>query len=214
MQPKIILFLFLFILLSVRPAFAKEAYWEQDKIELAGLNEQQVLILESTIAQLQSLKADKLKIGKKSYRRLSHFKELFGFAFDGPELSRWLLKRIRSISYQNTWTAAVNQHQGDFFVGDIFFTQLSPLEKLYALIHEARHSDDDGYEHVKCPKAYKYVSARQPDLDLENLAACDAVVNGAYAFQAAFLFELFAYGIFEQHETGLLYNSSISRMIP
>ena len=204
----------LVLIINSQTAMAREAYWEQHQIELSGLTEQQILVLESTIEQLRLLEPNKLKIDKRIYNRLSRFKELFGFSFNGRDLTRWLLSRIRSISYHNSWTAAVNQHQGDFFVGDLFFTKISPIERLYALIHEARHSDNDGYEHVKCPKGFKYVSSRQPDLDLEKVAACDGSPNGAYAFQAAFLFELFAYGIFEQNDVGLLYNSSISRVIP
>ena len=51
-------------------------------------------------------------------------------------------------------------------------------------------------------------------MDLEKEAACDPNDQGAYSFQAAFLFELFAYGIFDQGEAGLLYNSSILRVVP
>ena len=209
-----LVFILLVLIFNSQTAMAREPYWEQRQIELSGLTEHQILVLESTIKQLRLLEPGKLKIDRKMYIRLSRFNELFGFSFNGRDLAPWLLHRIRSISYHNSWTAAVNQHQGDFFVGDLFFTQLSPLERLYALIHEARHSDNDGYEHVKCPKGFKYVSSRQADLDLENVSACDSNPNGAYAFQAAFLFELFAYGIFEQNDVGLLYNSSISRVIP
>ena len=204
----------LVLIFNAQAAMAREPYWEQHQIELSGLTEHQMLVLESTIEQLRLLEPGKLKIDKRLYKRLSRFKELFGFSFNGRDLTRWLLNRIRSISYHNSWTAAVNQRQGDFFVGDFFFTKISPLERLYALIHEARHSDNDGYEHVQCPKGFKYVSSRQADLDLEKISACDGSSDGAYAFQAAFLFELFAYGIFEQNEVGLLYNSSISRVIP
>ena len=51
-------------------------------------------------------------------------------------------------------------------------------------------------------------------MDLEKERGCDDKINGAYGYQAAFLFELLAYGIFDQKEVGLLYNSSISRVIP
>ena len=207
-------FFLLATIFNAQTAVAREPYWEQYRIELSGLTEQQILVLESTVDQLSSLKAAELKIDKKLYNRLSRFQELFGFSFEGRSLAPWLLKRIRSITYHNTWTAAVNQHQGDFFVGDLFFKRMSPLERIYALIHEARHSDDDGHAHVQCPKGFRYISSRQPDMDLEKLPACDARLDGAYAFQAAFLFELFAYGLFEQNEVGLLYNSSISRVLP
>jgi hypothetical protein len=203
------------LLMFIAPtATAREPYWEQHRIELSGLSEQQILVLESSIRQLRSLEAGELKIDRKLYRRLSRFEELFGFAFNGRDLSHWLLNRIDGISYHNPWTAAVNQNLGDFLVGDLFFDRLSPLERLYALIHEARHSDDDGHEHVKCPKGFKYISSRQADLDLEKVPACDNHADGAYALQAAFLFELYAYGLFEQNEVGLLSNSSISRVLP
>ena len=204
----------LVLIFNAQTAMAREPYWEEHRIELSALTEHQILVLESTIQQLRLLEPGKLKIDNQIHERLSRFKELFGFSFNGRGLTRWLLKRIRSISYQNTWTAAVNQNQGDFLVGDLFVKIMSPLERLYTLIHEARHSDDGGYDHTKCPKGFRYISSRQPDLDLEKVPACDRHPNGAYAFQAAFLFELFAYGLFEQNEVGLLYNSSLSRVIP
>jgi hypothetical protein len=49
---------------------------------------------------------------------------------------------------------------------------------------------------------------------LEKELACDKTDQGAYAYQAAFLFELFAYGIFDQKEVGLLYNSTVARVLP
>jgi hypothetical protein len=204
----------LIITLDAETVLAREPYWEEHHIELLGLTEEQVLSLESTLRQLSALEPGELKINKRMYGRLSRFKELFGFPFNGKDLSHWLLTRIQSISYHNTWTAAVNQNQGSFMVGDFFFTKTTPLERLYALIHEARHSDDDGYEHVECPKGFKFISSRQPEMDLEKEPACDVNNKGAYSFQAAFLFELFAYGIFDQGEAGLLYNSSISRVVP
>lgn len=216
MKSKIVPVFILLLSVAVHSAtvIAKEPYWDEHHIELLGLTEPQILVLESTIRQLRLLESGELKIGKDIYNRLSHFKGLFGFSFNGRDLSRWLLSRIQSISYQNSWTAAANQNLGDFFVGDLFFNTLGPLERLYSLIHEARHSDDDGYKHVKCTEGFRYISSRQPDLDLDKVPACDNRPDGAYAFQAAFLFELFAFGLFEQNEVGLLYNSSISRVIP
>jgi len=195
-------------------ALAKEPYWEEYHIELSGLKAEQVQVLESALDQLRMLEPGELKVNKRVYRRLSRFKELFGFPLGGKDLSRWLLTRIKSVSYHNAWTAAINQNGGDFILGDFFFTKMNMVERLYSLIHEARHSDNDGYPHIKCPKGFKYISSRQPDMDLEKEPTCDDNDKGAYAFQAAFLFELFAYGIFDQKETGLLYNSSISRLVP
>jgi len=206
--------LFLFFSPFPEPVSAKEPYWEEYHIDLSGLKDEQVLVLESTVNQVRALEPGELKINKKVFRRLSRFKELFGFQFNGGDLSRWLLARIKSVSYHNTWTAAVNENKGDFILGDFFFTKMTAMERLYSLIHEARHSDDDGYGHIKCPKGFKYIPARQPDMDLESEPTCDDNDKGAYSFQAAFLFELFAYGLFDQEKAGLLYNSTISRVVP
>ncbi len=201
----------LFSCVPLKPS--KPIHFAEQTIHLSGFSIKQEAQILSTIEKLKSLKAGSLKIKRGIYRRLSRFERLFGFPFDGQGLSVWVLNRLPEISYQNTWTVAVNQNRGTLFIGDQFFEDLSDLERLYILIHEARHSDDDGYEHVKCPKGFHFVSAAQPDIDLQGEAACDADDAGAYAFQAAFLYELFAYGIFDQREVGLLYNSSISRVL-
>lgn len=214
MKRAVFLSVVLFFVLNPRFVFAKEAYWEERRIELSGLTDEQLGILESTINQLKGLEPGELKVDKKLYQRLSRFKRLFGVSFHGKEVTDWLLARIRGISYHNSATAALNQNDGHFVVGDIFFKKITTLERLYLLIHEARHSDGEGYDHIKCPKGFKFISATQPEVDLEKEMACDDTREGAYAFQAAFLFELFAYGLFDQKEVGLLYNSSISRVIP
>jgi hypothetical protein len=201
-------------LMDAKLVSAKEPYWDEYRIELSGFSDTQVLVLEATLNQLRALEPGDLRMNKRAYQRLSRFETLFGFPFNGNDLFRWLLPRIRRLSFHNKWAVALNQNQGTFIVGDLFFTKITPLERLYTLVHEARHSDDDGYDHVKCPKGFHYISSRQPEMDLEKEPACDDTNNGAYAFQAAFLFELFAYGLFEQTEVGLLYNSSISRVIP
>ncbi|MBI3804063.1 MAG: hypothetical protein HY282_09920 [Nitrospirae bacterium] len=213
MLSRSLLLLIVFFCLNSNSIDAKESYWEEHHITLSDLTEEQQQTLELTINQLKTLESSELKIDKKVYRRLSRFKELFGISFHGREIAEWLLTRMRKVSYGNSWTVAVNQRGGDFMVGDIFFTKLGTLERLYLLIHEARHSDGKGYPHVKCPKGFRTISATQPDLDLEEEPACDDGPEGAYSFQAAFLFELFAYGIFDQKEVGLLYNSSISRVL-
>ena len=117
----------LLMTLDLDTVLAREPYWEEHHIELSGLTEAQVLGLETTIDQLRSLEPGELEINKKMYGRLSRFKELFGFPFSGKDLSHWLLTKIQSISYQNTWTVAVNQNQGSLMVGDFFFTKTTPL---------------------------------------------------------------------------------------
>lgn len=195
-------------------AYGKESFWEKYHIDVSGLSDKQLLILEETLLQLKSLQPRDLGIPLEVYQRLSRFRELFGFPFSGKDLAHWVLSRIRKITYRNTWTAAINQNGGVLMLGDSFFDKLGLLERLYLLIHEARHSDDEGYPHIKCPKGFRFVSATQPETDLQNELACDRGDQGGYSFQAAFLFELFSYGIFDQKETGLIYNSSISRVVP
>ncbi len=206
-------FFSLFLFSCVKTTPIRKVTLGQPQIQISGFSEEQSQVIKKTFLQLKSLAPGRLKIKKETYKRLSRFDSLFGFPFGGEQLNNWVSQKIKTLSYGNTWTVAINQNQETLVIGDQFFTQLTDLERLYLLIHEARHSDGDGFKHIKCPNGFPFVSSGQPEMDLENIFACDAVKDGAYAFQSAFLFELFAYGLFEQREVGLVYNSSVSRII-
>ena len=206
----------LLFVLKTSPAFSFEPapYWEGNEIKLKNMGPGEIETLEQTFEDIRGLKSGELKISPKTYEKLSRFKELFGFVFNGPEIADWVLQRIRKIEQKKTWTALVNHRKGTFQIGKVFFEELTPLERMYALVHEARHSDGTGYKHVRCPEGFPFISSRQPEKNLEKELACDQTHRGAYAYHAAFLFELFSYGLYDQPEVGLLYNSSISRIIP
>lgn len=194
--------------------WGSEINWAEHKIELSGFSEEQHQVLENTFDQIRAIRPGELKIDRGMYRHLSRFEELFGQPLNGEDLVDWVLSRFRKIAYGNNREAAINQNKGELWVGDLFFEGITPLERLYLLVHEARHSDGDGYPHVRCPKGFRFVSAGQPLIKLERELACDKTDKGAYAYQAAILFELFAYGIFDQKEVGLLYNSTVARVLP
>ncbi|HIL33980.1 MAG TPA: hypothetical protein EYG28_01030 [Nitrospiria bacterium] len=203
-----------FLLLAcVRTSYSRDIHFGKKMVNVSGLSDVDLHKLKETIEHLRTLQPDKMEINEEVYKRLSHFEERFGFPFNGEKLVHWLLSRVQTFSYRNTWTVAINQNKGTFFLGDAFFNDLSELERLYLLIHEARHSDSGGYKHIKCPEGFVFISAGQPKKDLQEELACDESGDGAYAFQSAFLFELFAFGLFDKREVGLLYNSSISRVI-
>jgi hypothetical protein len=178
----------LFLFFDIQSVYGAEPFWDKYRINVSAMTDEQLLTLEETIHQLESFKPGELRISPQVYQRLSRFREFFGFPFNGQDLAHWLLSRIRKMTYRNTWTVAINQKQGEFMLGDAFFKKLSALERLYLLIHEARHSDETGHPHIKCPKGFKSVSASQPDMDLQDEFACDKNEKGSYAFQAAFLF--------------------------
>ncbi|MFQ5589393.1 MAG: hypothetical protein ACE5F7_11215, partial [Nitrospiria bacterium] len=207
------IFFTLFLCSCVKQGPVRKIVSPQYQIEISGFTEAQQASIEKTFAQLRALKPGDLKIHKNIYKRLSRFEALFGFSLNGEQLSAWVLSRMKRLVYGSPWTVAVNQNKGVFVLGGQFFEGLSDLERLYLLIHEARHSDGNGFRHVKCPKGFRFVSSGQPGMDLERTFACDQMDDGAYAFQSAFLFEVLAYGLFDQREAALLYNSSISRMI-
>ena len=194
-------------------SFAEEAYWKEHGVDIKELSPGQLAAIEETINAIGGMKANDVAIPKGVYHRLSAFRRLFGFDFDGEKLKGWLLGRIKSITPENGWTIAVNGNQGHFYIGGRFFEKSGFLERAYCLIHEARHSDGNGYRHIACPGNYKYVSAGNPDLDLTEVSACDGVADGAYAFQAAFLFELYARNMVNQEQAGLVYNNSVARII-
>lgn len=195
------------------PSRGAEIDWTGHKIEVSGLSGKQRQALEATFEQFRSIHPNGLKIEPELYRRLSRYDKLFGQPLNGDDLAEWVLSRFRKIVYGNTPLAAINHNRGELWVGNLFFDAMTPLERLYLLIHEARHSDGDGYPHVRCPKGFRFVSAGQPWIHLDEEKACDRSEEGAYAYQAAFLFELFAYGLFEQREAGLLYNSTVARIL-
>ncbi|MFQ5559692.1 MAG: hypothetical protein ACE5FU_03780 [Nitrospinota bacterium] len=201
------------LLFSCKTGITGEPVPEKKAPLFSRFSIEQTRELEKTFEEIKNLRPGTLKTDATLYKRLTTFKKLFGFSLDGKKLLQWVLKRVNKVTYKNSWTVAVNENKGNFLLGDAFFNRLSMVERLYLLIHEARHSDNGGYKHVRCPENFKFVSAGQPDMKLSGNFGCDDKQDGAYAFQAAFLFELFAYGIFDQKEVGLLYNSSVSRII-
>ncbi len=205
--------LIFFLSSCVHKVPSREVQLQNHSLTSYNFSDEKLKVIEHTFEQLRLLKPTSLKIRKKTYTRLSRFKDLFGFPFSGNLLSKWVIARTHSISYGNTWTVAINQNKGQFVIGDQFFDGLSDLERLYLLVHEARHSDGNGYKHVKCPIDFPLISSAQPKLDLTTTFACDDTTDGAYAYHSAFLFELYAFGLFDQKEVGLLYNSSISRIL-
>ncbi|MBI3794418.1 MAG: hypothetical protein HY280_06775 [Nitrospinae bacterium] len=196
------------------PSHAGNELLASHGIETEGLSAPEVALLVETLDEIGKLEAKNVVINPDVYYRLSGFKRLFGFSFDGKKLEEWILRRIKSVSRENTWTIAVNRNAGHFLIGDRFFDKSDFLERAYLLVHEARHSDGDGYRHVRCPEGHKFVSAGQPEMDLTKVKACDDTPDGAYGFHAAFLFELYARGLVDPERAGLLYNNAAARIIP
>lgn len=195
------------------PADAEKGMWEARAIAVDTLTADERALLEETVNRIGSLSKGEATMNQSAYHRLSRFKRLFGFPFDGENLKGWLLARMKSVTHANGWSIAENDHRGNFRLGDRFFEKSDFLERAYCLIHEARHSDGDGYRHTACPNDYRYVSAGAPEVDLTQNPACDVVEDGAYAFQSAFLFELYARGFEGGERAGLLYNSSLARIV-
>ncbi len=203
----------LLLVLLCDASFAEEKHWTDHGIPKFGMTPAQESVFEETISAIGMLEPKKVAIGAPVYFRLSRFGRLFGFSFDGQKLQDWLLHRMKTVTHANTWTIATNDNGGDFSLGDRFFEKSDFLERAYALIHEARHSDGGGHPHVRCPSDFKQVSAGTPEIDVTAAAACDDEPDGAYAFQSAFLFELYARDMVDQQEAGLLYNSSVARIL-
>ncbi len=181
-------------------------------IEAHGFSPKQIKTLQGVLTEIQNFKKRKLKIARSVYEQNSTYKALFGFEFNGPQTVKWLQKRIDKFTYYDAPTVAANQGRGQVQIGRQFFAS-NKVEQMYMLIHEARHSDGD-YSHVNCPAGFGYISASQPEVNLQRQPGCDNKSDGAYAYQAAFLFELYAYGYFDQEKLGLLYNSVIARVLP
>ncbi|MDH5718634.1 MAG: hypothetical protein OEZ22_13495 [Spirochaetia bacterium] len=191
-----------------------ESIFAKNKIKVNGFNEQQKKITIETFQKIYNINPQKLKVNNKIYNEYSNFEKLFQFKINGPNLLHWMLKRMKSLNYVNTWTVATNDGAGNISIGDEFFIS-TELEKMYILIHEARHSDYGGFTHVPCPDNFPFISVGQPEFVLKSAPGCDKTTTGSYAYQAAFLYEVFAYQLFENYtEAGYLYNSTVSRILP
>lgn len=180
---------------------------------LVGFSPAEAERFDDTWRALCALEARPLRVPSATYRRLARFEEDFGFAFDGPALCRWVAARVDRVVRVDGPLAL--QHGGGQVVevGAAFF-EATLVERLYALIHEARHSEGATYRHRSCPDDFPFVSAAQPELALAGAAACDDRVDGAYGLQAAFLLELWARGLVDPQLAGHLYNASIARVVP
>jgi hypothetical protein len=181
-------------------------------VKLIGFQSKQEEQISILFTKIKALKPAKLVIPKELYLENSRFKALFGFEFNGNQLAIWIKDRIQTIEYGKLWTVAVNKGNkivlGDKFLASNF------LEQSYILVHEARHADASCPSHIKCPAYFPFLSAGQPEMPLANKAGCDGSLHGAYAYQAAFLFELSAYGLVDQTLATHYYNASISRLLP
>jgi hypothetical protein len=184
---------------------------ERVPIDLTGLTPAQTDAVREALDGIEALRAVEPRIDRPTYARLSRFEAAFGFPFDGPALARWLRRHVRRVETGAAWTAAVAEGGG---VVRLHPTMLERplLDRMYVLVHEARHLAG-GPGHVDCPADLPFVSAAQPDQPLAGAPGCDRGADGAYGFQAAFLFELYARGLVDPERAGLVYNSTMARIL-
>ncbi|EQA45750.1 putative lipoprotein [Leptospira broomii serovar Hurstbridge str. 5399] len=178
-------------------------------------NYDESLKIESLKRYIQELNADRLHIDKNFYSRKSNFRKFFGFSFSGKDLSAWLNSRIKVYKIGPTGKYIAYFHDGMVVLGKDFFN-LPKVEQALVLIHEARHADGREFTHSKCPAGFPYLSVRAPQTSLENVEACDERVDGSYGFGAAFLFEVYAFGLYQTGEERFvlgLYNSEVARIV-
>ncbi|MEQ9504337.1 MAG: hypothetical protein RIT81_46200 [Deltaproteobacteria bacterium] len=171
---------------------------------LVGFDAEQRVLFERTLRDIEGLEASTLAIDADDYRTASTFARTFGFDFDGPALLAWWSRRVHRVRVDDAWTVAVYDGEHTIAVTEAFFA-LDPLERIYALVHEARHADGDGYRHADCPAS----AGRR----LAGTAACDDRPDGAYTFQAALLFELYAYGLVDPAGARVAWLSTKRRII-
>ncbi|TGK21953.1 hypothetical protein EHO61_01585 [Leptospira fluminis] len=180
---------------------------DPDRIESARI--------ESLRTFIRSLEPKRLAVDRDFYLKTSRFEERFGFPFSGQKLDFWFGNRIRFFKIGRT-DPYLAYHDGETIVLGKSFFLLSKIEQALVLVHEARHADGKRYSHVECPADFPYLSLRMPETKPAGLKACDDISDGSYGFGAAFLFEVFAYGLAEAGEEKYilgLYNSELTRIL-
>ncbi|MBM9575980.1 hypothetical protein JWG45_02330 [Leptospira sp. 201903070] len=176
------------------------------------LNEQKQL--DEVYEYVRQLNPGSLRIQSKTYRKRTQFQNFFGFPFSGPELLLWLQRRIQKFRIGATGRYVANFENGVVYLDSSFFS-LSKIEQTVVLIHEARHGDGE-FHHIDCPEGFPFLSIRSPETELDGMKACDERADGAYGFSAAFLFEIFSFGLYPQgsvSEIVGMYNSEMLRII-
>ncbi|RME88572.1 MAG: hypothetical protein D6767_09915 [Candidatus Hydrogenedentota bacterium] len=205
----------LILIVLMNSLFAKASILQikQFAIPVLGFTKAQEKDLKDVLLNINQYRKYRLRIPKNVYQHYSRFQELFGGDFKTFDLQKWVLKRIQEFRFRNDWAAALNAGNGTIYIGDEFFS-VAQLEKIYLLVHEARHTDSPIYGHVQCPKNFPFISIGSPRANLSKLQVCDSYANGAYAYQAAFLYEVFARNAPGNDAAGYMYSSSIARVLP
>lgn len=184
---------------------------ETSNLNLIGFNENQVESIERLYERINGLDSPIVQIPNDIYEGRAKFEQLFGFPFSGPAVVQWLGHHIETLRFQEDWTVAVNLRNGVVGLGSQFF-ELPVLDQMYLLIHEAAHSVPGSPQHVNCDSRNESISVYQREMNLHDHPACDRTSNGAYSFQAAFLFQLYARGLVNPSRAGLLYNTTLTRI--
>lgn len=174
-------------------------------VTLVGLAPSETERVVETYRALEGLTPTKLRIPEAQYLAHSRFQQRFGFPLQGGLLVAWLRGRVTRIERGRAWTVAVHGGDTTVVVTDAFFTR-SLVERMSVLLHEARHSEGDGHDHVECPED-------DPVL-LRGREACDGRADGAYAYQAALLYEMYAYGLVDPEAAHRLYRDMHARILP
>lgn len=133
------------------------------------------------------------------------FRARFGFPLAGPLLMAWLQDRVDRVEHGSAWTVAVHGGDRTVVVTDAFFSR-SLVERMLVLVHEARHSEGDGFPHVRCPEDDPPV--------LAGKLACDDRADGSYAYQVALLRALAAAGVVEEGLAARLDRDLSYRIVP
>ncbi|MDX1959778.1 MAG: hypothetical protein SFU98_14480 [Leptospiraceae bacterium] len=168
-------------------------------------------LLESTLIFLDNLEPKLLVIDKDVYKEKSKFEEIFQFSYSPKKIRSWLNQRIKKVIIDKSNFYIAQYYNGQLSLDPTFF-ELSKLDQILVLIHEARHADGN-FSHIKCPNVFPFLSIRNPEINLENEYACDSITNGCYGASAAFLYELISYGILNQELLIGKYNSELARII-
>ncbi|WP_061225950.1 hypothetical protein [Leptospira interrogans] len=187
-----------------------------NKIFPVALNSQERVQINELFESISKLKPLKVTIDLKFYEEKSQFSQFFGFPFSGISLEIWLKRRVTNFKIgASSEDYIANYRNGIIYLNRRFF-QLSKLEQMVILIHEARHADGAEFQHIRCPFDFPYLSIRAPETRLEGMPACDDRKDGAYGFGAAFLFEIYSFGLFDENkleEVLGMYNSEVARII-
>ena len=177
-------------------------------------------LFEKTIDLIRS---DVESLSRLKFSKVSRAHMAFFGSSSGNALVEFIKKRTKRIEWTETDDLVIaSASNGTLWISERY-AELDQVHRWAVLIHESRHNESAGWNHVKCPNPYIFtfdeVSYRFPVFDeYSGTLGCDNTSDGAYGVEHAFLQSIFETCVnctkeMKNEATKLMFSSGYLRII-